>query len=89
MAAPTIVGLIKEKTKHIDHGFFWINCFFIGLNVVGLICNLNLYFIDLYYNGGVLDKVAGQKQKEPEPSKPVAREGMSEETHSLLSEDQT
>lgn len=56
-AAPTIVGFIKDKTKSVDHGYFYMNVFFVAINVIGLILNFNLYYIDIKYNNGVLDKV--------------------------------
>ena len=34
-----------------------MNAFFVGINLIGLILNLNLYYIDIKYNDGVLDKV--------------------------------
>lgn len=55
--APTAVGSIKDTTKTIDHGFFYMNAFFILINVVGLLLNMSLYYIDIYQNDGVLDKV--------------------------------
>jgi hypothetical protein len=55
--APTIVGMIKDRTKSIDHGYFWVNAFFIGVNCVGLTLNMSLYYIDINHNNGVLDKV--------------------------------
>jgi MFS family permease len=55
--APTIVGFIKDRTKSVDHGYFYMNAFFVVINLVGLILNDNLYYIDVYYNNSVLDKV--------------------------------
>lgn len=55
--APSIVGFIKDKTRSVDHGFFYMNAFFVAINLVGLILNFNLYYIDIRYNNGVLDKV--------------------------------
>lgn len=55
--APTIVGFIKDKTKSVDHGYFYMNVFFVAINIIGLILNANLYYIDIKYNNGVLDKV--------------------------------
>jgi MFS family permease len=57
VTAPTLVGMIKDKTKHIDHGYFWVEVFFIALNVLGLIFNVTLYYRDIYFHNGVLDKV--------------------------------
>lgn len=34
-----------------------MNLFFVAINIVGLIMNFNLYYIDIKYNNGVLDKV--------------------------------
>lgn len=55
--APTIVGFIKDRTRAVGHGFFYMNAFFVAINIIGLILNLNLYYIDIKYNNGVLDKV--------------------------------
>jgi hypothetical protein len=57
--APTLVGMIKDNTKHIDHGYFWVNAFFIGVNIIALMLNMSLYYIDIHYNNGKLDKVGG------------------------------
>jgi len=51
------VGFIKDSTKAHDHGYYYMNMFFIAINAVGLILNLNLYYIDIKYNNGVLDKI--------------------------------
>ena len=92
--APTLVGTIKDKTKMIDHGFFWVQIFFIGLNIIGLSCNMYLYYIDIYYNGGVLDKVDQGTKAEKEASEEKAllkraSENGSDETESMLSEDRS
>lgn len=55
--APTIVGFIKDQTKTVDHGYFYMNAFFVAINIIGLILNANLYYIDVKYNNSVLDKV--------------------------------
>jgi len=34
-----------------------MNAFFVAINLIGLILNLNLYYIDIKYNNGVLDRV--------------------------------
>lgn len=54
--APTVVAKIKENTTK-GSGYFWVLIFFVGVNVVGLICNLYLYYIDLKYYDGILNKV--------------------------------
>jgi nitrate/nitrite transporter NarK len=51
--APTIVGYIKDKTG----GYYWVCAFFVGINLVGLVLNIILYFVDLKYMDGVLNKV--------------------------------
>jgi len=55
--APTLVGMIKDNTKQYDHGYFYVNFFFVFINVIGLLLNMTLYYIDIYQNDGVLDKV--------------------------------
>jgi MFS family permease len=59
--APTIVGMIKDNTKAYDHGYFYVNCFFVLINVIGLLINMTLYYIDIYQNNGVLDKVESKE----------------------------
>jgi MFS family permease len=55
--APLIVGMIKDKTKLIDHGYFWVNAFFVLLNCAAFCLNLTQYYLDIYYNNSILDKV--------------------------------
>uniref|UniRef100_A0A7S3CJD5 Lysosomal dipeptide transporter MFSD1 n=1 Tax=Strombidium rassoulzadegani TaxID=1082188 RepID=A0A7S3CJD5_9SPIT len=83
--APTLVGLIKDQTKHIDHGFFYVNVFFVLVNLFALLINMNLYYIDVYYNQGVLDRVAHDKQA-PSKEEQASKGANSEETLSLLSD---
>ena len=88
VVAPTIIGMIKDQTRAIDHGFFWVNAFFISINIVGLFLNMALYHIDINQNGGVLDKVATDGTDEientgPSNAEPAAIENV--ETHSAHS----
>jgi MFS family permease len=62
--APTFVGWIKDNTKQIDHGYFWVNVFFVFVNIIGLVLNVTLYYIDIKKNGGVLDKVQSLNEEE-------------------------
>lgn len=55
--APALVGYIRDSTREIDHGFFYMNVFFVAISLLGLVLNMNLYYIDIKYNDGVLDKV--------------------------------
>ena len=55
--APSIVGFIKDKTFSTDHGFYYCNMFYLAINIIGLILNMNLYYIDVTYNNSVLQKV--------------------------------
>jgi hypothetical protein len=61
--APTIVGFIKDRTKSVDHGYFYCNLFFVAINVIGMILNLNLYYIDVKYNNSIHDRVDGAKEE--------------------------
>ena len=54
---PTLVGAIKDKTKSIDHGYFYVNALFVGLNVITFILNFTVYLIDIYQNNSILDRV--------------------------------
>ena len=38
--------------------------YFIGINVIGLLLNMSLYYIDIYHNNGILDKVEGDEKEE-------------------------
>ena len=57
VVSPTFVGMIKDRTKNVDHGYFWVNAYFVFINIIGFILNLSLYYIDIYHNDSVLDKV--------------------------------
>ena len=56
--------MIKDSTRQVDHGYFWVNMYFVAINVVGLILNMSLYYIDIYHNDGVLDKVEADESEE-------------------------
>lgn len=56
VVAPTIVGMIKDSTKEVDHGYFWVNAFFLALNVLGLFLGLTIYYLDVTYKNSVLDR---------------------------------
>ena len=38
-------------------GYYWVNFFFVCVNVVGLVLNIALYYLDIKYYDSVLDKV--------------------------------
>ena len=57
VVAPTIVGMIKDGTRTVDHGYFWVNAFFVIINIIGLALNMTLYHIDITKNGGVLNNI--------------------------------
>ena len=61
--APTLVGMIKDNTKSVGHGYFWVNAFFICVNIIGLILNMTLYHIDITKNGGILNNVDQGSEK--------------------------
>jgi len=56
--------MIKDGTRSVDHGYFWVNMYFVAINVVGLLLNMSLYYIDIYHNDGVLDKVEADPSEE-------------------------
>uniref|UniRef100_A0A7S3CLB5 Lysosomal dipeptide transporter MFSD1 n=1 Tax=Strombidium rassoulzadegani TaxID=1082188 RepID=A0A7S3CLB5_9SPIT len=56
VVAPLIVAKIHENTTR-NFGYFWVCAFFVAINVVGLLLNLTLYYVDRKYYDGVLDKV--------------------------------
>jgi len=85
--APTIVGAIKDKTRHIDHGYYWCNAFFVAINIVGLVLNMSLYYIDIYHNKGVLDKVEGDNDNtESSQQESLINGGLRMDTDSINSE---
>lgn len=51
--APTIVGFIKDRTG----GYYWVMAFFVGINLIGFVLNICLYFVDINQMDGVLNKV--------------------------------
>jgi len=65
--APTIVGVIKDNTREVGHGYVYTMAFFILINVIGLILNLILYYLDVNYHNSVLDSVQGNEEKPSEP----------------------
>jgi len=50
------VGLIKTNTDRM-FGYFWVDVFFIAINVVGFFMNAYLYYIDIKYHDGILNRV--------------------------------
>jgi MFS family permease len=54
--APAIVAYIKDNTTRM-FGYYYVELFFIIVNVIGLACNITLYYVDIKYNNGILDKV--------------------------------
>lgn len=60
--APTLVGHIKDQTAEIGFGYTYVNVLYICINIVGLILNCCLYYIDITYNDGVLDKVDNSEE---------------------------
>ena len=54
--APTIVGYIKDHTTKM-FGYYYVEMFFVGINIIGLACNITLYYVDITYNNGILDRV--------------------------------
>lgn len=54
--APTIVGYLKTHTTR-GFGYFYVLLFFIGVNIIGFMCNTYLYYIDIKYFDGVLNRV--------------------------------
>ena len=63
--APTLVGYIKDKTRTIDHGFMYMNMFFVFINIIGFLLAVSLYYIDVYERNGILestDPAAMQKK---------------------------
>ena len=54
--APSIVAWIKDNTQRM-YGYYYVEVFFIIVNIIGLACNITLYFVDIKYNNGILDKV--------------------------------
>ena len=63
--SPTIVGQIKDTTMYKDHGYFYVNMFFVLINIIGLALNAALYYIDINENNGVLDKVEDDEDDKP------------------------
>ena len=56
MAVSSIVNMEQDEN---GHGIYFegADYFFLAVNGMGLVANILLYFLDLKYYGGVLDKV--------------------------------
>lgn len=39
------------------YGYFYVLIFFIGVNAIGFLCNSYLYYIDIKYYDGILNRV--------------------------------
>jgi len=39
------------------YGYYYVEVFFILINIIGLGSNIALYYVDIKYNNGILDKV--------------------------------
>lgn len=50
------MGFIKTNTDEM-FGYYWVLIFFIGINILGLAQNAYLYYIDIKYHDGILNKV--------------------------------
>lgn len=65
MITPSIVSYIHEKTapdeasetKENGFGYKYVSLYFIGINVIGFILNSYLYYVDIKYYDGVLNRV--------------------------------
>lgn len=68
--APTVVGFIKTNTTK-TFGYFWVLMFFIGVNIIGFTCNAYLYYIDIKYYDGILNKVDQGDQIEDLMTSPI------------------
>ena len=76
VVAPTIVGVIKDRTRQ-EHGYKFVFAFFVLINIIGLVLNLTLYYIDVTRNNAVLDRV----EKSAEEPVESPREGSEQETN--------
>jgi hypothetical protein len=52
-----------------------MNAFFILINIVGLLLNMSLYYIDIYQNDGVLDKVDQGSSDDDKKEEALTQEG--------------
>jgi len=52
-----------------------MNAFFILINIVGLLLNMSLYYIDIYQNDGVLDKVDQGSSDDYKKEEALTQEG--------------
>jgi len=55
--APSIVNGLQTRFVDTEYGIPAFNAFFIAINIVGLMCNIWLYIVDIKYYNGVLNKV--------------------------------
>ena len=59
-------------------GYYYVEVFFIFVNIIGLVCNTSLYFVDIKYNNSVLDKVDKSDQLQELMTSPVQTESRKE-----------
>ena len=43
-------------------GYFWVDFFFVTINIIGILLHLSLYFIDKWHYDSILDRVSGKKE---------------------------
>ena len=58
--SPLVATAIINTTKgwkDSNSGYFYMDAYFILINIVGLVLNIVLYFIDIKYYDGILNKV--------------------------------
>ena len=67
--APTIVGKIKDRTKAIDHGYYFTMVFFNLIMLVSLILSLALYYVDINHNNRALDRIYDELPGDDEKEK--------------------
>lgn len=46
-----------DETKENGFGYKYVSLYFIGINIIGLILNSILYYVDIKYYDGVLNRV--------------------------------
>ena len=55
--APLIYGPIHDHTQDKMFGWFWVDSFFVSMNLIGIVLHIALYIIDIKYHDGILNRV--------------------------------
>lgn len=61
--SPSIIGYLQDNTSR-EFGYYWVMCYFAGMNVLGLILHLIIHCVDFKHYNGILDRNAKQAKED-------------------------